>query len=114
MSSKPSGRQPRRGESERPAARASNASGAAKPVDASPRSWNVPKWLDPLAIGCAMAIMLTWSWGSWPDPLIDFGRELYTPWQLSQGKVLYRDVASFYGPLSPYVNVVWFKLFGVS
>src|SRR5438552_6815464 len=46
--------------------------------------------------------------------MIDFGRELYTPWQLVQGKVLYRDVASFYGPLSPYVNALWFTIFGIS
>ena len=30
------------------------------------------------------------------------------------GKVLYRDIASLFGPLSPYVNALWFKLFGVS
>ena len=42
------------------------------------------------------------------------GRELYVPWQLVEGKVLYRDIASLFGPLSPYVNALWFKLFGVS
>ena len=58
--------------------------------------------------------MLWWSWGTWPDVLIDFGRELYIPWQLSQGQVLYRDVAHFNGPLSQYWNALLFKLFGVS
>jgi Dolichyl-phosphate-mannose-protein mannosyltransferase len=55
-----------------------------------------------------------WSWGKGPDPIIDFGRELYVPWQITQGKVLYRDIASLFGPLSPYVNALWFRLFGVS
>jgi hypothetical protein len=58
--------------------------------------------------------LLWWSWRKWPDPLADFGRELYIPWQLSHGKLLYRDVASLFGPLSPYLNAVWMRLFGVS
>ena len=58
--------------------------------------------------------LAAWSWGRWPDVLVDFGRELYVAWRLSEGDVLYRDVASFYGPLSPYVNALWFRLFGVS
>lgn len=74
----------------------------------------MPWWIDSLLIATTFIIMLIWSWGTWPDPLIDFGRELYTPWQLSQGKVLYRDVQSFYGPLSPYVNAMWFTLFGAN
>jgi hypothetical protein len=58
--------------------------------------------------------MIWWTWGTWPDPLVDFGRELYVPWQIAQGKVLYRDIAHLNGPFSSYVNVLWFKLFGVS
>lgn len=57
--------------------------------------------------------MLLRTWGGWPDPLIDFGRELYVPWQLTAGKVLYRDIAYLNGPLSPYLNALWFELFGV-
>jgi len=45
---------------------------------------------------------------------VDFGRELYVPWQLTTGKVLYVDIAYFNGPLSPYLNSLWFRLFGVS
>lgn len=56
--------------------------------------------------------MLVLSWRKWPDPLVDFGRELYVPWQLSQGQVLYRDIAYFNGPLSPYFNALIFKIFG--
>ena len=58
-------------------------------------------------------VMLVISWRKWPDPLVDFGRELYVPWQLSQGEVLYRDIAYFNGPLSPYFNALVFKTLGV-
>lgn len=59
--------------------------------------------------------LLTWTtWGKWQDILIDFGRELYVPWRLTQGEVLYRDLAYLNGPLSPYLNALFFRLFGVS
>ena len=46
--------------------------------------------------------------------LVDFGRELYVPWQLSEGRTLYTDIVYFNGPLSPYVNSLWFRALGVS
>jgi hypothetical protein len=61
-----------------------------------------------------MAIMLWISWEKWGDTIIDTGRELYIPWQLSEGKVLYRDVfVNQYGPLSSYINAALFAIFGV-
>jgi 4-amino-4-deoxy-L-arabinose transferase-like glycosyltransferase len=69
-------------------------------------------WAGPIAIGVAFVAMLTWSWRKWPDVLVDFGRELYVPWQLAQGKRLYSEVAYFLGPLSPHFNALWFRLFG--
>jgi hypothetical protein len=65
-----------------------------------------------LAIGAIGAVMLSWSWGTWPHPYVDFGRELYVPWQLAEGAVLYRDIAWFNGPLSAYWNALLFELFG--
>lgn len=53
-------------------------------------------------------------WGGGLDPLIDFGRELYVPWQLARGEVLYRDIAYLEGPLSPYWNALWFSILPVS
>jgi hypothetical protein len=61
-----------------------------------------------------VVFFLATSWRKWPDPLIDFGRELYTPWRLSQGAVLYRDVDDVYGPLSQYFNSTLFTCFGPS
>lgn len=70
--------------------------------------------LGPGLIGIAMAVGLAWSWGTWPDVVVDFGRELYVPWRLAAGDVLYRDIAYFNGPLSPYFNALLFRLFGTS
>jgi hypothetical protein len=58
--------------------------------------------------------MLTLGWRKWPDILVDFGREMYLPWQVSAGKVLYRDLEHVFGPLSVYANAALFSLFGSS
>ncbi len=60
----------------------------------------------------AVAQLLSVSWRRWADPLIDFGRELYLPWQINQGTVLYRDIDANYGPLSHYFNALVFRVFG--
>jgi hypothetical protein len=73
-----------------------------------------PQWVDAAALGAVFAALAVMGWGAWLDVLIDFGRELYVAWRISEGDVLYRDVASFYGPLSPYVNAAVFRLLGVS
>src|SRR3954469_2661279 len=65
-------------------------------------------------VAITLVAMLALTWRTWPEPIVDFGREIYAPWQLSQGKVLYRDVAYFNGPLSPYFNAVVFRVLGVS
>ena len=68
----------------------------------------------PVVVAATAIAMVAWAWGGWADPLVDFGRELYIPWQLSLGKVLYRDIAHLNGPLSAYTNALLFKVFGVS
>lgn len=68
----------------------------------------------PLSIAGAFALLAWWSWGKWTDVQIDFGLELYIPWRLSQGEALYRDIAYRNGPLPPYLNALWFRLFGDS
>ena len=64
-----------------------------------------------LIVGTA-GVMLAWSWGTWPDVFVDFGRELYVAWRLEVGDVLYRDIAWFNGPLSAHWNALLFRLFG--
>jgi hypothetical protein len=59
-----------------------------------------------LAIHVFVFVVLAWwSWRKWPDPLIDFGRELYVPWQITQGKV-HIATSPALKPLSPYVNAL--------
>lgn len=62
-----------------------------------------------ILIGC---YMLKLSWLKWPDLLVDYGRELYVAWQITQGKVLYVDINHLYGPLSGYFNAFLFQIFG--
>jgi hypothetical protein len=68
----------------------------------------------PAVVAVTGLVMLAWSWGTWPDVIVDFGRELYVAWRLAAGQRLYADLAYFNGPLSPYVNGLWFRLFGAS
>ncbi|MGA2853239.1 MAG: hypothetical protein ABSE90_03780 [Verrucomicrobiota bacterium] len=71
-------------------------------------------WLGAIPMGIAL-ILLTWlGWRKWADPLIDFGQQLYVPWRLSRGAVLYHDVSCLYGCLSVCYHAVLFKIFGVS
>ena len=70
--------------------------------------------LPAVTIGATFAT-LTWvGWLRWAEIMVDFGREVYLPWQICAGKVLYRDLASYNGPFSPYFNAVMFHVFGTS
>jgi len=78
-----------------------------------------PRWsrghiAGPLWLACLFATLLVGTWRRTPDLLIDFGREVYVPWQIHEGAVLYDDLHYFNGPLSPHVNARWFDLLGVS
>jgi hypothetical protein len=70
------------------------------------------RWAGPLIVTLTGAAMAAWTWGTWPDPITDFGKELYIAWQIAKGKRLYIDVAYHLGPLSPYVNAWAFRIFG--
>lgn len=60
------------------------------------------------------AYLLSISWQAWPDILIDYGEEIYAAWRITEGDVFYRDINYHYiGPLSYYLNALWFYLFGV-
>lgn len=72
------------------------------------------RWTGPVLVAIYGLATLGWTWGTWPDVLIDFGTQLYVAWQLAAGKVLFTDIFYFKGPLSPHLNALWFKLFGVS
>jgi hypothetical protein len=70
------------------------------------------RFISPLLVLVSAGGMLAWTWSACPDPVIDYGREVYVPWRLAQGEALYRDINYFNGPLSPYVDALLFKIFG--
>ncbi len=72
------------------------------------------KPLGALAVAAAAVLMALWTWRRWADPIVDFGGEAYLAWRLSEGDVLYRDLANFIGPLASYTQALWMTLFGVS
>lgn len=72
-------------------------------------------WAGAALIGLLFVAGAAVTWRKWPDFFVDFGVQLYIPWRIDEGQVLYRDL--FYmsgGPLSQYFNALLFKVFGVS
>jgi len=69
--------------------------------------------VEPLSIAALYFFLLTESWLRWMDPMIDFPRDLYLAWRMSEGALLYMNVANWYGPLAQLVQGAAFKLFGV-
>lgn len=51
--------------------------------------------------------------GHYSGILIDFGREVYYPEQILNGKVLYKDLFNIYGPLAYQINAILYKIFGI-
>jgi len=66
--------------------------------------------VDFAVLSSTLAVLLFFSWRKWADVLIDTPEELYVPWQLGAGQLLYRDLAHYYGPLSQYFNAAVFTL----
>ena len=73
------------------------------------------KWLALPVVGVTLAMV---SWQKWQDLIVDFGQQVYVPWQLAEGQILYRDIFYIYGPLCltcmPYcsrysVPAFWFS-----
>jgi hypothetical protein len=72
------------------------------------------EWLGYGVVVVVYALGAWLSWRKWPDLLVDFGEQLYLPWRISEGSVLYRDVMYLTGgPLSQYYHAALFKVFGV-
>jgi hypothetical protein len=79
-----------------------------------PRQSSLRRYLGLAPALGALLGMAAWGWNRLVEIQIDFGREVYLPWQLVNGKRLYADVVYHYGPLSPYLNALAFHLFGTS
>src|SRR3954471_958957 len=50
------------------------------------------KYAGPLSLCLLFVIAATLTWRKWSDLLVDFGSQLYIPWRLARGAVLYRDI----------------------
>ena len=50
--------------------------------------------------------------GNYAGILIDFGREVYYPEQILNGKILYKDLFNIYGPFAYQINAILYKIFG--
>jgi hypothetical protein len=72
-------------------------------------------WCGGAIIALVFVVLTVDTWRKWGDAAIDFGVQLYLPWKISTGTVLYRDVAYLTGgPLSQYYHALLFRVFGVS
>src|SRR4051794_17214899 len=71
-------------------------------------------WTGPVIVAVVFLVMIFLIWNRGPDPVLDFGREVYIPWRINAGQVLYRDIEYFNGPFSPYFNALVFRIFGTS
>lgn len=69
-------------------------------------------WVALIAVSFVFGLAV--SWERWGNPLVDCGREMNQPLRLAQGQLLYSDVRHIYGPLSPYVNALLYRMFGAS
>jgi hypothetical protein len=69
-------------------------------------------WIAILAV--SFALCLVGSWQRWGNPVVDVGREMNQPLRLAGGEMLYSDVRHIYGPLSPWLHAVLFRILGPS
>ncbi len=65
-------------------------------------------------LAATFVTMAAVSWYRWPEVIVDYGRELYVPWRIIAGEMLYQDIPHLYGPLAHYCNALLFTIFGTS
>ncbi len=69
--------------------------------------------LEVLGLLAVLSVVLWMGAWRWPDLLVDFGEELYVPWQMLEGRVLYEEMVYLRGPFSAWVNWAAFGVLGV-
>ena len=52
--------------------------------------------------------------GHYTDIMLDFGREVFYPQRILEGKVLYKDLFAIYGPFAYLFNALLYKFFGTN
>jgi hypothetical protein len=78
----------------------------------SSAAWGPATWAGLVAFVALWTWKLYSTWAAWGNLTVDSGHEMYVPWMLSKGKMLYRDVWFLYGPAGPYINSWLFRMFG--
>ena len=58
--------------------------------------------------------MAVFTWRRSGDPIIDWGREVFAAWYVSEGWGVPQDVSQLFGPLPYHVNGLLLRLFGTS
>lgn len=76
------------------------------------RRWGVPDAAATATLLAVFCLLAARSWLAWGHLDYDYGREMIVPERLAAGDVIYRDVRYFYGPLSPYLHALGYRLFG--
>jgi hypothetical protein len=90
--------------------------GVREPNAAPPRTSDVNANADLLAraaIAAGFCLLVLQTWAHWGDLQIDCGREVYVPYEILKGRMLYRDIAYPYGPLVPYLQALMVAVFGL-
>jgi hypothetical protein len=104
----PERKRPREGEKQRDAARARQPgqTGREQGYDYAPKMRAL--------LAASFAFGLAASWLRWTNPVIDSGREMNQPLRLAQGETLYSTVGHIYGPLSPWLHAILYRVFDPS
>ena len=67
-----------------------------------------------LLAGAVVATAVLWSVsrGKWGYAIVDSGREWIVPDALARGDLLYRDIVYWFGPFTPYLHALFFRILG--
>jgi len=82
-------------------------------MDNNPTENKKSEFLPHLIILAAFFLLLSQTWLKWGSLIVDTGRELWLPGELLKGKVLYRDIVSYYGFLPAYLIAGLYEVFGI-
>jgi hypothetical protein len=63
-------------------------------------------------LGVFLLVFVVLTWGQWPLLTADAARELYVPFQIKHGALIYRDFYYLYGPVAPYAWAGLLFVFG--
>ena len=68
----------------------------------------------PLILILIFIVVTIFTWGKWGHIIHDCFKEALIPEAILDGKILYKDITSFYPPLAYYLNAALFYIFGNS